>query len=892
MSVFNRLTAVWLAAMLLAPALPLDARSRKGDQFYRQGKIHEAKKEWDAALDDYKKALEQDPAEMVYQMAVDSARFQAAQAHVEEGLRIRGAGRLGDAFLEFQKAVAINPGSVIAGQELGETQAMILRERKRVEETGHEAPPEIRALTPYEEARREDAERISRILPLPELRPIDPTPFDLHLSGQKAKKIFETIGSLANINVLFDPEYNEPSTAIPINLTKTTAQEALDYVATITKSYVKVLSPNTVFIFNDNQNKRRDYEEMVTKVFYLQNVTQQSEMQDFQNILRTGCDIQRVFPFNAGWALVVRGEADRVELCSKLIRDVDKPRSEVLVDFLVMEASDTFNKQIAAAIASTGLNVPVSFVPRTTLQVQSSSSSTTSTTSSTSNSTSTGNTTGLTGTTNSNSTASSTNGFQIPLSQLHNLSGSDFATTLPGALLQAAMSDTRSKILQAPQIRCVDNVKATMNVGERVPVASGSFQPGIGGVGINPLVNTQFNYQDVGVNVEMSARVLERNEVYMHVKIDISDIDGYQTQSGIQEPIIGQRKVEEEIRVKEGEVALIGGVIKQQEDYTVTGIPGLMKIPLIGNLFKGNQSDHSRDDLMIVLIPHIMRRPDYTPDNLRAIATGTQTITLHYGPAKPDELNPGSQIQGSLSYEPAPPGGTTTPAPPAGVPAAAPPPTSTTTSVAPPAAAPPAMAPPATAPPATAPPARIPAAAAPPAAAPPATAPPLNTPPATVPAAAPAASSSATEGGRAPDATRGVKIRFNPSQMESRINSTISIAVVIEGGSDIVAAPMTIRYDSKMLRLDDVTAGDFMAADGQTPVLNKNIQQDLGQAQIVLNRIPGTAGVSGPAGVLLNLKFQAIGRGPTKVSIPTIAVRNSQGQTLATGNPEFTVRIQ
>jgi len=881
MFLFKRLMAVCMTAILLLPAMPLQARSKKGDQFYRDGRVHEEKKEWDAALEDYKKALEQDPAELVYQMACDRARFQSAQSHVENGIKIRSTGQLGEAFLEFQKAIAINPGSIVAGQELAETQVMIMRERKRVEETGHEAPPEIRALTPYEEARREDSERIARILPLPELKPPNPTPYDLQLSGQKTKKVFETICKSQGINVLFDPDYQEPPQLLTVDLIKTTLPEALDYVATITKSMVKVLSPNTVFIYNDNQNKRRDFEEMVTKVFYLQNATAPNEMQDYQNILRTGCDIQRVFPYNVGWALIVRGEADRVELCSKLIRDVDKPKSEVLVDFLVMEASDTFNKQITAAIASTGLNVPATFQPRSSIQVQSTNTSTSTGVTSTTSSTSTGTTTGSTGVTGTGTTGtSSTSGLQIPLNQLAHLSTADFATTLPGALLQAAMSDTRSKILQAPQIRCVDNIKATMNVGERVPVASGSFQPGIGGVGINPLVNTQFNYQDVGVNVEMQARVVEHDEIYMNVKIDISDIDGYQTQSGIQEPIIGQRKVQEEIRVKEGEVALIGGVIKQQEDTTITGVPGLMKIPLIGNLFKGRSNDHSRDDLMIVLIPHIVRKPEYTAENLRTIATGTQTITLHYGPPAPDQYRVDGQLPGSVSYEPAsPPSGSTGASPPA---AGGPPATS-------PGGTPPATTPPATMPPATAPPATAPPVAAQPGM-PPATAPPLTPPPATAPAATPAGSG---EGDQRPaEVPKGTRVRFNPPEMQSRISGTVSVAVMIEGGSDIFAAPMTIRYDPKMLKLNDVTAGDFLAADGQTPVLTKNVQADLGQAQIVLQRLPGTSGVTAPAGVLLNLTFQTLGRGPTTVQIPTIAVRNSQGQTVPVDSPVFRLTIQ
>lgn len=128
--------------------------------------------------------------------------------------------------------------------------------------------------------------------------------------------------------------------------------------------------------------------------------------------------------------------------------------------------------------------------------------------------------------------------------------------------------------------------------------------------------------------------------------------------------------------------------------------------------------------------------------------------------------------------------------------------------------------------------------------------------------------------------------------MQSRISGTVSVAVMIEGGSDIFAAPMTIRYDPKMLKLNDVTAGDFLAADGQTPVLTKNVQADLGQAQIVLQRLPGTSGVTAPAGVLLNLTFQTLGRGPTTVQIPTIAVRNSQGQTVPVDSPVFRLTIQ
>src|SRR5438270_5541149 len=144
MSFFNRLTAVFAAALLIAPMAPLQARTRKGDKYLAEGRSHEAKREWDGALDSYEKALSEDPSELLYQMAAEKARFQAGQNHVNEGLKLRGKGMLGEAMLEFQKAYAINPGASIAQQELTRTQEMILRERKRVAETGKEAEPQQR----------------------------------------------------------------------------------------------------------------------------------------------------------------------------------------------------------------------------------------------------------------------------------------------------------------------------------------------------------------------------------------------------------------------------------------------------------------------------------------------------------------------------------------------------------------------------------------------------------------------------------------------------------------------------------------------------------------------------------------------------------------------------
>ncbi|MBZ5723897.1 MAG: hypothetical protein LAP87_02765 [Acidobacteriia bacterium] len=824
MSFFNRLSTVLVAAALLGPMAPLDARNRKGDKFLADGRIHEEKKEWDAALESYEKALSEDPAELVYQMGAQRSRFQASQKHVENGLKIRAQGQLGEALLEFQKGYAQNPGSQIAAQEIITTQQMIERERKRMEQLGKESAPEERALTPSEEARKQTQDKISRMLPIPELRPLKPNVVDLKMNSQPVKVLFETVGKLVGINVLWDPDYTPPAPGhdkLSVTFENSTLEQALDYLAVVTKSYWKALSPNTIFVTNDNQNKRRDYEEQVTKIFYLQNAVSQQDMTEMVTAIRTVADCQRLFQYQSANAIVAKCEADKIALAEKIINDLDKPRSEVVVDILVIEASSIFNRQLTAALASTGLNVPGNFTPRSGLQVVTQPATTPA----------------ATGTTDTTTTPVATTttgtGGAIPLANLGHLSSADFSTILPSALLQATLSDTKTKVLQAPQLRSVDLQKATLNIGEREPTASGSFQPGIGGVGINPLVNTQFQFIDVGVNLEILPHVHENGDVTMHVHLEISSVTNHVNLGGIDQPVIGQRKIDHDVRLREGEVTLLAGLVNSSSNKIVTGIPGLSSIPLLRRLFTGESINRERDEVMIALIPHIVRRPNITAENLRAVAVGNgTTIHINYAPRQTDATAGAGVAPASVM-----PG-----APAVGAPGAQPP-----TAGAPPATAPPATAPPDAAPPATAPP---------------------ETP------AGPAA-----------------RMRFNQTQMDKNVSDNFTLDLLVQGATDLTAAPMQILYDPRILKLNDIVRGDFWASDGQEPVFTKNIQNDTGTAVIQLARKPGSPGVNGN-GTLLTLSFQVMGHGTGAVAAPNLTLKNSQGQTIGSGTPQVIVNVK
>jgi general secretion pathway protein D len=405
-------------------------------------------------------------------------------------------------------------------------------------------------------------------------------------------------------------------------------QEALDYVALLTKTFWKPVSANAIFVTEDNVTKRRDYEDEVVKVFYLKNPTSTQEFSEIVTAVRSVTDVRRMFQFNADSAIVVRDTVDKVALVEKLLHDLDKPKAEVVIDIIVMDISSDVSRQIGAGLVSNGTNglaLPISFSPTNPITSTTTGTGITGTGGTGATST-TGTTTTTTGTTAATSAA-------VALSQMH-LSTNQFSTTLPGAMLQAVMSDNRTKIQQSPEVRVSDGQKVTLKIGEKYPYATGSFQPGVGTVGVSPLVSTQFQFADLGTNVELTPHIHGDDEVTVHVKVDITDLANTLNLGGLSQPVIGQKTNEADIRLKDGEVSLMGGLMSDQDQSTIGGIPGLVNIPILGKYLFGNTyKDKQKEELMIALIPHIVRRHEITGLDLKGIAAGTdQTVKLSYGP--------------------------------------------------------------------------------------------------------------------------------------------------------------------------------------------------------------------------------------------------------------------
>src|SRR5271155_605151 len=600
------------AVLLLVVVIILPAIADKAKGLYEKGQDAEARENYEAAYGFYKQAYDLKPKDLRYKSSFERLRFKAAATIVHRGQKLREDGKLQEAVVEFQKAAQMDPSLFIAQQELKRTLQMI--------NDANNPPPQ--AAGPPNSLERKIREAGGPV----ELAPISNVPITVKLT-EDSKVIYQTIGQLAGINVLFDPDYT--SRRIKVELNGVTLEDALQITALESKTFWRPVTGNTIFVAQDNPAKRKELEQSVLKTFYLQNLSQPTELQDVVNAIRAVLDVQRVQQLLSQNALVVRGTPDQIALAEKLVDDLDRARPEVVVDIAVLQISKDKSRTL-------GLLPPAS----ATVTLQSNI-----------------NTTTTTATTNSGTGGTVTSGSSggLQLNTLGNLNATDFQVSIGSANLSAVMGDSDTKMLQNPQVRALDNQKATLKIGERVPVATGSFQPGIGGVGINPLVNTQFQYLDVGVNIDVTPHVHADREVTLKITMEISSVVGQSSIGGISQPIIGQKKIEHEIRLKDGESSMIGGIFDDSQTKSLAGIPGLAQIPILRYLFGQVTQDKEQDETVFAITPHIIRGNTISELNQRQIEIGTaNTIALrHVSHVAAPTAAPAAQPQAPGSQSPA-----------------------------------------------------------------------------------------------------------------------------------------------------------------------------------------------------------------------------------------------
>jgi general secretion pathway protein D len=525
----------------------------------RNAQVAEQQQDYDLAVVEYTKLLRQRPHDRHVRASLERAKILAAQSHFTRGRRLAQAGRFDEALMEFQLAAELNPISSEIEAELAYTRAQL---RTKVA---------VRGRTRLETL---IAQSLEAPLPGHELPPDVRLPDSLVFRDASVRDVYTAIARFANLSIVFDPAFRDQP--VSIDLRNAPLDQALDTVSTSTRNFWRVTAPRSVAIIPDTPAKRREYEEEIVRTFYLSN----ADLKETIDLLRIVVDARRLSPISATNAITIKDTPDRVAAAARIVQAVDKARPEVVIDVELLEVDRTRLREYGLQFAS-----PTQAQP-----------------------------TGVDG-------AAGVNREGLSLRDLRNLTQSDILlTNLPNLYYRLLKNDGNTRTLANPQLRATEGTAAQARFGERVPVPVTTFAPiAAGGVQTQPI--TSFNYENIGVNIDITPRTHHDDEVSLAVQVEVSSISGTGF-GGL--PTFGSRAINTVIRLRDGETNMLAGLIRDDERQVLAGVPGLSDIPILGRLFAHSRRETQETDIILTLTPRIVRVLDLTEDDLRPFRVGGQ----------------------------------------------------------------------------------------------------------------------------------------------------------------------------------------------------------------------------------------------------------------------------
>jgi general secretion pathway protein D len=525
----------------------------------RAGRDADLVKDYDRAIVEYTKVLRADPDNREARKALELSKIRSSLDHFSRGRRFENAGRLDDALIELQIAAELNPGSGDIEQTLNSVRTQL---RNKV--ASRDGKTELETLV----------ERSRALMPAGQELPTDiKMPDSLTFRGS-SRDVFTALGKIAGVNVVFDPLFR-PQEVI-IDLKNPSLEDALQAVSTASRNFYKVTAQRTVTVIPDTPAKRQEYEEEIVRPFFLSN----ADLKETMDLLRVVIDARRVAPVTATNTIMIKDTPERVAAAGKIIAAIDKARPEVVIDVELLEVDRTRLKEFGLQLASPG-DPP----------------------------------TGINGT-------ASINRDGLSLRDLSNLTQADILlTNLPNLYYRLLKQDTNTRTLANPQLRTSEGVPAQARFGERVPVPVTTFSPiATGGVNQQPI--TSFNYENIGVNIDITPRTHHDDQVSLALKVSVSNISG----TGFGNlPTFGNREISTVIRLKDGETNLLAGLIRDEERRVLRGVAGLSDLPVVGRLFAQTQREIQETDIVLTLTPRVIRVLDLTEEDLRPFRVGDNT---------------------------------------------------------------------------------------------------------------------------------------------------------------------------------------------------------------------------------------------------------------------------
>jgi general secretion pathway protein D len=560
----------------------------------------EATQNYDIAVAEYTKLLRENPNNRDARMGLERAKLRASQDHFTKARRLSSMGKLEEALVEYQLAAELNPGNADIDRELQDTRLQ-LRTKIAIREEGK---TRLESLI---------AQSLSAPLPGADLPEDAKLPESVVFRDASARDVYSAIGKFTDISVLFDPQFRDQP--VSIDLRNESLADALTKLSSATRNFWRSTGERGIIVIPDTQAKRREYEEEVYRTFYLSN----ADLKETIDILRIVVDARRIAALTATNAITIRDTPERVNAAGRIINAIDKARPEVIIDVELLEVNRTHLQEFGLQIASPGSP-------------------------------------GING-------QADINRPNMTLRDLTNLTQADvLLTNLPGLYYRLLKNDGATRILANPQLRTTEGIPAQARFGERVPVPVTTFSPiAAGGVQTQPI--TSFNYEPIGVNIDITPRMHHDDAVSLALKLELSSISG-EGFGGL--PTFGSRSISTVIRLRDGETNMLAGLIRDEERKSFATIPGLGDIPVIGRLFGHNKTETTETDIILTWTPRIVRVLNLTAEDLRPFrvprdgATGVGDIAPPLPVPLPLPKPPGddSTTQSAPSLSPAFPGPT------------------------------------------------------------------------------------------------------------------------------------------------------------------------------------------------------------------------------------------
>jgi len=758
-------------------------------QGYRKAQIAEQHGDWDQAVLHYLELVDRYPNKVTYRTGLLRSKLRASQGHFEKGKRFHETGALERAFGEYQQAVQLDPTNQYARVELEKLRTQLVAKDQRTLASSLE---ELKEKT-----------RGTRPQP-PLLNPRATEPISLEFPKPVSIfDIYRALGRAFGINILFDPKLRDQQ--IGIELRDVDAQRALEILMRTAGHFYKVLDEQSIIVVEDNPQNRRNYEDLVIQTFFLSN----AEVKDIMTMLRSLVGAKNVAANDQLNAIVLRDTADKVKVAERIIHTNDKARGEVVIDVELLQINS--NK-----IRDLGMNLSQNFIVQSLNPPGSEGSN------------------------------------AVRVSDLEFINRGDWFVSIPNITYTFIKQSSDAELLASPQIRISDGEQATLHIGDRVPIPITSFNTSqTQGGNIVPI--TSFQYQDIGIRLDLEPRIHHNKEVSLKLQVEVSDLSGFITGSGgQQQPIIATRTIESTIRLMNGETNFLAGLIRTGDNRTNDGIPGLSDIPVLGRLFSKKRSDKTRTDLVLTMTPHIIRTPDITEEDLLPIWVGTEAnITFRGGSPRVESDQEGPFDEGADNdaeriremirrrIQNLPRGlqeSETEDEEPTGI------------ELAPSAGPGDVFRPPTDGRPVNE---EVPTALI--------YVPSLEEPESTGVVDIVAADSTETE---LEDDASVVRLQLRPATRKVEIGESFDLRVVALAEQAVSHLPMTLEYDPQALVVESVEGGDFLGESGSAEVLSNHARP--GRIILGASRLGVQEGVTG-RGTVATLRLRAVGTGATQV---------------------------